>query len=382
MNESPIKIMAFYLPQFHRVPENDRWWGEGFTEWVAVRNAEAYYKGHRQPKQPLHDNYYDLMEQRTMEWQSRLARKAGIHGFCFYHYWFGSGRQILEKPAENLLHWTDIRMPFCFSWANESWVKSWSKLENSWVWSAKTETKAEPGMVPDHGILLKQFYGLREEWKKHYQYLSPFFHDDRYIKIKNKPVFIIYRPELIHVMEQMARYWNDLAKQDGFDGVYLIGTNCQDEAVAQAMDAVLIQNPRYYSTGLMNVPKKYKPQCLRVFLESRKRKRGKRMLRSYDKMWRCLLRYRHRKGQKTYYGGCVSYDDTPRRGLGGKVYWNGSAVKFRRYLERLVQKSLAEKNELVFLNAWNEWGEGMYLEPDKENGYGYLRAVRQVADKI
>ena len=128
--EKELRALAMYLPQFHRVPENDAWWGEGFTEWTAVKKAVPLFEGHEQPRTPLNSNYYDLMDKGTMEWQADLAKKYGIDGFCFYHYWFRDGRRILEKPAENLLQWKDIDMPFCFCWDPVSWARTWTKLGN------------------------------------------------------------------------------------------------------------------------------------------------------------------------------------------------------------------------------------------------------------
>ena len=135
------KIMAFYLPQFHRVPENDEWWGKGFTEWTAVKGAAPLFEGHYQPRVPLNHNYYNLLEHDTMAWQANLMKKYSIDGVCIYHYWFENGRRILEKPAENLLKWTDISMPFCFCWANETWSRTWEKLADANVWSIMYEPK-------------------------------------------------------------------------------------------------------------------------------------------------------------------------------------------------------------------------------------------------
>ena len=153
------KIISMYLPQFHRVKENDEWWGEGFTEWTAVKQADSLFDGHYQPRIPLNGNYYDLLDKETMQWQADLMKKYGIDGQCIYHYWFKEGRQILEKPAQNLLKWTDIDMPFCFCWANESWARTWSGLKNTNAWSAKQEPKKQG----DHnGLLLEQYYGTEE----------------------------------------------------------------------------------------------------------------------------------------------------------------------------------------------------------------------------
>ena len=188
-----MKVIAMYLPQFHRVQENDVWWGEGFTEWTAVRSAEPLFPWHEQPHAPLDGRYYDLMDPETMRWQAELMHRYGVDGMCFYHYYFKDGRRILERPAENLLQWKDIDMPFCFSWANESWVRSWSRMSQieGNPWSVKFDGVAQPG---DDGVLLAQGYGDELAWREHYAYLSPFFHDSRYILHENMPVFLIYKP--------------------------------------------------------------------------------------------------------------------------------------------------------------------------------------------
>ena len=155
-----IKIISMYLPQFHRVKENDEWWGEGFTEWTAAKQAHPLFENHYQPHIPLNQNYYDLLDKKTMQWQADLMKKYGIDGQCIYHYWFKNGRQILERPAENLLHWTDIDMPFFFCWANESWARTWSHLRNRTPWSTELEPKQKAG---DNGVLLEQQYGEEKE---------------------------------------------------------------------------------------------------------------------------------------------------------------------------------------------------------------------------
>ena len=341
-----MKIIAMYLPQFHRVPENDKWWGEGFTEWTAVKSAKQIVQGQYQPHIPLNDNYYDLMDKKTMEWQSFLMNKYGVDGMCFYHYYFKEGRKILEKPAENLLRWKDIDMPFCFSWANETWARSWSKLSNVNSWTSKFEKNNQ-----DKDILLEQVYGEEEQWKIHFEYLLPFFKDERYIKIDNKPVFIFYRPQAIPCLLEMTEYWRKLCTESGLNGLYLIGTNTADKG---SLDAVMVQEPQ---NTLRTFDKKY---CINI-----------------KDIWNQSLSYEGIRGIKTFYCGFPGYDDTPRRGNGG-IYLEGSTPElFEKSIEKLLAKSKFYDNELVFINAWNEWGEGMHLEPDKKYKYGYLEAIQK-----
>ncbi len=215
-----MKVLAMYLPQFHRVKENDEWWGEGFTEWVSVKDAEPFFDGHYQPRIPQDQNYYDLMDKDTMVWQSSLMKKYKIDGVCMYHYWFKHGRQILEKPAQNLLQWKEIDMPFCFCWANETWARSWSRIQNKNVWSAVREQDKNEDK---NGILLEQDYGNEAQWRQHFEYLLPFFKDERYIKVEDKPLFLIYKESEISCLPEMLECWKKLAEMNGLKGIYIIG---------------------------------------------------------------------------------------------------------------------------------------------------------------
>ena len=196
-----MKWFAFYLPQFHEVKENNKWWGQGFTEWTHVKAAQPIYKGHQQPIVPMNQNYYNLMEKETVEWQTLLMKEYGIYGFVYYHYYF-CGEKLLEKPAENLLKWKDIEQPFFFCWANHSWYQS-----------NNGEKK----------LLIEQNYGSEKEWEDHFQYLLPFFKDSRYEKKDSKPVFMIYIANFPK-MQKMMDYFDKRCKENGFDGIYIIET--------------------------------------------------------------------------------------------------------------------------------------------------------------
>lgn len=341
-----------YLPQFHQVKENDEWWGKGFTEWTTVKNAKPLFEGHEQPRVPLNDNYYNLLDKKTMEWQSGLMKEYGIDGMCIYHYWFKDGRRILEKPAENLLKWTDVDMPFCFCWANETWARSWSSVGEKNVWADAFEegTKRE-----GDGILLEQKYGGRRQWEEHFDYLLPFFRDGRYITMEGCPVFVIYRTLEIPCLGEMLECWRERAAQSGLKGLYVIGA-WADTAAGRVLDAKLYHEP---------------PRTQYVL--DRRNLSGIRKF-SYADVWESILEAGGTG--KTFFGGFVSYDDTPRRGTEGCLTEGAQPEGFCRYLTELMAKNEAYGNDIVFLNAWNEWGEGMYLEPDTRRGYGYLEAVR------
>ena len=352
------KTIALYLPQFHRIPENDEWWGEGYTDWTAVKAAEKLYAEHNQPRVPLHHNYYDLLEYDTMAWQAELMHRYHVDGMCMYHYWFAKGRKLLEKPAENLLRWKDIPMPFCFCWANITWARTWAKIRCSDSWIMGKEIQNNP---EESGVLLGQYYGREKDWEEHFQYLLPFFRDDRYIKVDDKPVFLIYEPLFIFSLWDMMQYFQTRAKENGLPGIYVIG---MEEDQLPGTDAAFIKQPKQSKKDVM-------PKCRLTEYPLRW---------SYDRIWEAILEKKV-QGKTTYLCGLVDFDDTPRRGKKGSIMDEASPEKFYGYFKKLYQKSMLLNHEFVFLNAWNEWGEGMYLEPDEAYGYGYLEAVKRVVEE-
>lgn len=368
------KLIAFYLPQFHQVKENDEWWGEGFTDWESARKAKPLYCGHYQPREPLHNNYYNLLNKESMVWQAKIAKKTGIYGFCMYHYWFGDNKQILEKPAENLLKWKDIDINYCFSWANESWITSWSNIPgNAW-----TDSSIQKKGENSKGILLEQKYGKEKEWEKHFMYLLPFFKDDRYIKKDGKPIFVIYMPDKIPQIKQMINYWNDLAKMNNIPGIYVIGT-CYLSKPKRGLDARLLFEP-----GYSIYCDKYKKSIVEHILCAMKNILRKRNIAiptfmSYKAIWKKIV---SRKIENRVYPGCfVGYDASPRKGNSADIIYGGKPREFKKYFSRLYSECKKAKSEFLFITAWNEWGEGSYLEPDKKYGYSYLKIIRDIVCK-
>lgn len=334
------KTLAFYLPQFHRTPENDKWWGEGFTEWTAVKGAEPLFEEHYQPRVPMNNYYYNLLEHDTMAWQAELMKEYFVDGMCIYHYWFENGRRILEKPAENLLKWSDISMPFCFDWANVSWIRTWKKMKaDTLVWSSIYETQD----ISKDGVLMQQCYGREKEWEEHFKYLLNFFNDKRYIKLNGKPVFLIDAPKEIYCLSEMVNYFNVRAKESGFQGIYFIGAR---ECDFDGLNASFTIQPTHKT-------------------------------RSYDQMWEDALTISNEKERKTYLCGGVDFDNSPRMGKDAFIMEGASPQKFYEYYKKMFRKSQLLNNEFVFVNAWNEWGEGMYLEPDEKYGFAYLDALRR-----
>lgn len=367
------KIITFYLPQFHEIPENNQWWGQGFTEWKSVREAKKIDPDQYQPKTPYKGNYYNLLNKRTMLWQSKLAQSAGIYGFCFYHYWF-KGKKLLEKPIENYLEWTDIPQKYCLSWANESWIRTWSSVAgNDWneVYDKNNRSNNGPS------VLVQQDYGNKEDWAAHFYYLLSFFKDNRYIYIDNKPVFLLYKPDTIPCLTAMLKYWNELAVENGLLGIYIIATNTKN-VKQRYINAMVMYEPNYTLT--QDIPQRY---IVRNKIRERLVKHGVTIDKkyNYDSIWKKIINRKIESSKKIYLGGFVNYDDTSRRGKNGTFFRGVEAVKFKRYLEKLIKKSHEElNNNFIFLTAWNEWSEGAYLEPDEKNGYAYLSAIKGAID--
>lgn len=362
------KVIAFYLPQFHRILENDLWWGEGFTDWDSARTAKPLFRNHYQPRLPRHGYFYNLLDKNVMQWQAELAKKAGIYGFCIYHYWFGD-KQLLEKPAENLLKWKDIKIHYCFSWANESWIASWSRLKGN-RWKQDGDCNREKSF---NGYLAYQKYGSKEEWKTHFEYLLPFFKDARYIKKDGKPVFVIYKPQDLKCSGRMIPYWNELAVENGLKGIYFIATN-SSRIQRGKMDAALLYEPVYSIFNGCKVEGLIQDCMLVIKNIAEKTGHVHPTIVSYKMVWRMIL---HRKTDgNTYYGGFVDFDTSPRKGGNAYVFEKATPKKFGKYFSSLYKKSAKEGKDFVFLTAWNEWGEGAYLEPDCRYGFQYLKAVR------
>ncbi len=349
-----MKLIAFYLPQFHEIPENNDAWGKGFTEWTNVKKARPLYAGHNQPRVPLHERYYNLLEDGVMEWQMSLAKRAGIYGFCFYHYWFG-GRMVLEKPAELLLKNKNIDFHYCFSWANEPWTKTWH------------------GAGGNKEILIPQAYGGEEEWEAHYRYFRRFFQDERYIKERNRPVLLIYRLRNIPKFNDMIRYWNECAVADGFAGIFLVSMDTWREQAAKScwVNGTVDFEPNKTRAERMHASSLLKP------IESSSLLRNRFAVRSmdYSELNRKMLHMPHDRNHfRTVF---VDFDDSPRRGIRAVITRGSTPERFGKFLRESLRLSREEGNDYLFINAWNEWGEGNYLEPDMKHGYGYLSQVRQ-----
>ncbi len=358
-----MKVMCMYLPQYHTFPENDKWWGKGYTEWTAVRKGHPLYKGHIQPRVPLDNRYYDLVNDgvNTLKWQAETARKYGIYGFSVYQYWF-MGKQLMQRPMEILLEHPEIDINYCICWANESWTRTWYGLSEQ--------------------VLMQQDYGEEEDWYKHFEYLLKFFNDKRYIKIDNRPVLQIYRSFDIDCLDRMLGCFNKWAHGEGFDGVYVIAgkTAGQQETRTELIDGYYYFEPGYTLKHDFSKPNEIKYNMSVLWNTLLNKVRREKKLERSIKASLILDGIRNRDYKENEFPGLIpDWDNTPRRDYKGLVYKGTCPEKFEEVLRVLKEKKEGHKTDFVFINAWNEWGEGAMLEPDEYRGYGYLEAVKRVS---
>lgn len=356
-----VKLLAFYLPQYHRFPENDKWWGQGFTEWVNVKKAQPLFKNHRQPRIPSSGEYYDLSDPNEIQKQMDLAMKYGLDGFCYYHYWF-DGKLLLEKPLESMLK-LENKIDFCFCWANEPWTRAWD------------------GRTSD--VLMPQKYGDKESWEKHFQYLLPFFKDSHYIKKNEKPLLVIYRTNNIPRCDDMIVYWNKRCQENGFEGISIVEelNSFQTEPVCKNSEALLEFEPMYtLKHGRTKLNRGF--DKIKAMIHN-KLNHNELLIYDYDRIWKYITqRTSNTKFDKSLYlGAFVDWDNTPRKGEKGLVIQGASPEKFKKHMKAQLEKAKALDSEYIFINAWNEWGEGTYLEEDKDNGDNYLEAVKALSEE-
>lgn len=368
-----MKIITFYLPQFHQIPENDELWGEGFTEWVNVKKAKPLYEGHNQPVLPLNNFYYNLLDINVMKWQASLAKKYGVYGFCFYHYWI-EGRKLLEKPVEQFLNEKSIDINFCLSWANHSWTDSW-KSEN-----------------PTN--LITQTYGGKEDWDAHFEYLNHFFEDTRYIKIGGKPLLIIYMPEDILHLNEMLDYWTKLALQKGYPGlsfayqyIYFDMKKNKDDSrfdygiEFQPAYAIADSRGQFQAKLRKNVYSllSYAQKKLNLNININRKTNFEKM--DYETIWKHVVQ-RGPDSEKKVPGAFSKWDNTPRKGNRGLVLDGASPDTFKVYFSEQIRRARdVYKKDMIFFTAWNEWAEGSILEPDEKDGYGYLQAIKDALEE-
>ncbi|MDR0894805.1 MAG: glycoside hydrolase family 99-like domain-containing protein [Prevotellaceae bacterium] len=376
------RFIAFYLPQYHPVPENDKWWGKGFTEWTNVAKAKPLFKGHKQPHIPADLGFYDLRMPEVREAQANLAREAGIEAFCYWHYWFGGKKQILERPFSEVLASGKPDFPFCLGWANESWTnKSWTNKSS----------------FAKEGVLLSQEYG-REDYIEHFNAILPALKDKRYLTVDGKPLFYVYRPLSIPNAKEFIDLWQKMAVENGLEGIYFVGMSFStsfrpignighggvkvppiDEAAKYyrhildlGFDAV---NSRGNARAEFIISGRYN-----TFIRALLRKILKMdMLNKYDQsLINSYLFTEEDKWSNVFPTIIPNWDRSPRSGKNASVYVNSTPSVFAKSVRNAIDivKNKSHEHQIVFIQSWNEWGEGNYMEPDLEYGIGYIEALK------
>lgn len=375
------RIIALYLPQFHPIPENDLWWGPGFTEWTNVAKAKPLFRGHVQPRIPADLGFYDLRLSETREAQAKLAKEAGIEAFCYYHYWFG-GKQLLERPFNEVLSSGNPDFPFCLCWANHSWSNK--------TWNRKSS-------LQENSMLMEQVYLGEEEDTAHFMSLLSAFQDKRYVRIDGKPVFVLYEPIHHPRVRQWIQTWRTLAKENGLPGLYLIGMTPSTLTIKVDEQG----NSSRVMPNLESSAEVYQSILDMGFdaVNSLGKRRGEMLAtgRIKELAKTILRRIGIPIGQRYDYAKTVSgyfapedkwenvfptilpqWDRTPRMASYDGVYVGATPAKFEKHINDAIElvKDKSTEHKVIFLKSWNEWGEGNYVEPDQEFGHGWLDAIK------
>lgn len=379
------RVIALYLPQFHPIPENDEWWGKGFTEWTNVAQAKPQFRGHYQPRIPADLGFYDLRLPEVREQQAQLAREAGIEGFCYYHYWFGNGRQLLERPFNEVLESGKPDFPFCLCWANHNWTnKTWQKGKS----------------LRSDSMIMKMEYSM-EDHKKHFMALLPAFRDERYIKVDGKPLFGVWSPRDIPEADKFIELWQKMAVENGLKGLHIVGytQNSSGRSTKDGRMSLWSENQseeRYQE--VLNLGFDAVISCGLGRAQTICNGKFKKLMYylSYNKKFLppVAMRSDYAKVMKHYYVPedkwenvyptlMPQWDRTPREGFRSDPLINSTPEKFQHTVEEAL-KLLVDKqpeHQILFLKAWNEWGECNYVEPDLKFGHGYLDAIHNAIEK-
>ena len=346
------RLIAFYLPQFHPIPENDRWWGRGFTEWTNTAKAKPLFPGHYQPHVPADLGFYDLRVPETRVAQASMAREYGVEAFCYYHYWF-AGKRILERPFDEVLRSGEPDFPFCLCWANQTWTGIWH---------------GEPNRV-----LIEQTYPGEDDHRRHFETLLPAFLDRRYVRVDDKPVFVIFQAREFPDPRAAMDLWREMAVRAGLPGLHLIGTNTVRRTPTElGLDATVwtqLPGPR------PRISKRRPVEWVKRRLEEMS---GRPTVYRYEKILTQLLG--PEESWTNYPCLIPNWDNTPRSGRNGLVLHDATPELFRRHARDVLERvrGRPHHHNLVFIKAWNEWAEGNHLEPDLRFGTGFLEAMRDV----
>lgn len=376
------RIIGLYLPQYHPIPENDEWWGKGFTEWTNVAKAKPLFRGHYQPRIPADLGFYDLRLPEVREQQAQLAREAGLEGFCYYHYWFGNGRQLLERPFNEVLASGKPDFPFCLCWANHDWTsKTWQKGNN----------------FRRDSMIMKMEYS-KEDYVRHFNYVLPAFRDPRYITVDGKPLFAVWAPHHIPDAREFIDLWQQLARENGLPGIHFVGhtDNAGKGLPGQAADYYSADKAKEYYQAVLDLgfdavmSSGYRRAVALLQGKTRMMWRmlsGKTFAPTYSKMdySRLMANYYvpEDAGENIYPTLLPQWDRTPRAGKNSEIVVDSTPDRFQETVETAIEliRQKEPEHQLLFLKAWNEWGEGDYVEPDLKFGHGYIQAIRQAIGK-
>jgi hypothetical protein len=356
-----IKPIAFYLPQFHPIPENDEWWGKGFTEWTNVTKAKPLFKGHWQPRLPADLGFYDLRVEETRIAQAELAKEHGVYGFAYWHYWFGNGKQILEKPLEEVAATGKPDFPFCLAWANQTWSGTWHGLSNK-------------------KILIEQLYPGEEDYKNHFYKILPILKDKRYIQVNGKCLFMIFRVHEIPDLHSFTSLWQKLALENNLPGFHFIAIHDNDDVLLEkGIDSFIQKSPeRYLLKGEPSMYEKLKFCVNRIF----KFKSLQAIDRvDYNNYINNFPQYSLKENE--YPMVIPDWDNSPRSVNNGWMFENSSPELFAEVIKKAIELVHNQRNNeerILILKSWNEWAEGNYLEPDRVYGKKYLEALKNVLE--
>jgi lipopolysaccharide biosynthesis protein len=350
-----LRSIAFYLPQFHSIPENNEWWGVGFTEWRNVSKAEPNYEGHYQPRVPTDLGYYDLRVSDVMRAQVELAIKYGIEGFCFYYYWF-DGKRLLERPVENYLNSPDIDFPFCVCWANENWTRRWDGREQEVLISQNHSGDDDRAVIKD---------------------LIRYFNDRRYIRIDGKPLILVYQVDYFPDFAKTSQIWREVCRQENVGEIYI--------AMVETFEFINKKfHPRDYGC---DASVEFPPHGMAKSFENNKFKVSEDFVGTIADYEGTAINALTRESPDyvRFRGVIPSWDNTARRGNRSYIFEKSTPGLFQAWLEIALRLTFEERSgdeRIVFINAWNEWAEGAYLEPDTRFGHAYLQAVKNAYDSL
>lgn len=375
------RVIAFYLPQFHPIPENDKWWGKGFTEWTNVAKAKPLFKGHYQPRIPADLGFYDLRLPEVREQQAQMAREAGIEGFCYWHYWFSHDKKLLERPFQEVLQSGKPDFPFCLGWANHNWTNK--------SWEAGTRQQKEM-------TLMEMVYN-EDEYRKHFYDVLPAFKDERYITVDGKPLFLIWSPNDIPSAHTFIQLWQQLARENGLKGIHFVGIqqniintdiHIKDLLLKRIPNQASMLYKRVLDQGFDAVNSRGYNRadlCCRTLWDIIFRTLVIRLF-NYFPISKCNQRKINRKlytqedtRENIYPTIIPNWDRSPRSGKKARIYTNSTPEVFAEQVEMALDlvKDKQPEHQIIFLMSWNEWAEGNYMEPDLKFGHGFLDALRK-----